>query len=54
MSIELLSEDNNNTWWFYNCEVFLGEAKHCQQRVSKENVNPFCIYILRTLTPDTV
>jgi hypothetical protein len=28
MSIELLSEgNNNNTWWFYNWEVFLGEAK---------------------------
>jgi hypothetical protein len=35
MSIELLSEGNNNTWWFYNWEVFLGEAKHCQQHISK-------------------
>jgi hypothetical protein len=35
MSIELLSEGNNITWWFYNWEVFLGEAKHCQQHISK-------------------
>jgi hypothetical protein len=33
MPIELLSEGNNNTWWFYNWEVFLGEAKHCQQHI---------------------
>jgi len=24
MSIEFLSGGNNNTWWFYNWEVFLG------------------------------
>ena len=34
-SKELLSEGNNNTWWFYNWEVFLGEAKHFQQHISK-------------------
>ena len=35
MSIELLSEGNNNTWWFYNWGIFLGEAKHCQHHISK-------------------
>jgi hypothetical protein len=35
MSIAFSSEGNNNTWWFYNWEVFLGEAKHCQQHISK-------------------
>jgi hypothetical protein len=48
MSIAFSSEGNTNTWWFYNWEVFLGEAKQCQQHISKGNFKSFfCIYILK-------